>query len=260
MQNFLVAIEPADGDYWWYKCTQCGNERSKHNKHNVRNGHTRSCGCMHHPTGLDNPNAHDKPAGTRFGLLTVISWHTEHSLKALVRCDCGKEALVNRCSIVRGLQKSCGCRKGRFLPRVPGMYGTNGKPTAEYVAWCSMKQRCVDPNHKGWIHYGGRGIKVCPEWISDFPAFLAHVGQKPSPGHVLDRIDNDGNYEPGNVRWSNRSVSARNRRFVKLNARSVRAILRSSKSDAELATRHGVSRAHVYRVRRRMTWRDITAA
>ena len=127
MQNYLVAIEAADGDYWWYRCTRCSNNRSRHNKYNVRRGHTRSCGCLWHRTGLANPNAREKPAGTRFGLLTVVRWYTEHPKKALVKCDCGKEALVHRSPIVDGRQKSCGCRKGRYLPRVPGMYDANGK-------------------------------------------------------------------------------------------------------------------------------------
>ena len=69
MQNYLVAIEAAGDDYWWYRCTRCSNNRSRHNKYNVRRGHTRPCGCLWHRTGLANPNAREKPAGTRFGLL-----------------------------------------------------------------------------------------------------------------------------------------------------------------------------------------------
>ena len=66
MQNYLVAIEAAVGEYWWYRCTRCGNNRSRHNKRNVKNGHTRSCGCLWYRTGLANPIARNKPAGTRF--------------------------------------------------------------------------------------------------------------------------------------------------------------------------------------------------
>ena len=122
-----------------------------------------------------------------------------------------------------------------------------------------MKQRCSDQNCSSWKYYGGRGIKVCQEWVDDFPAFLAHIGKKPSPKHVLDRIDNDGDYRPGNVRWTDKFVSARNRRYVRLNSKSVRAILSSSRKEAELAKRYGISQTHVYRIRGGKTWRDITA-
>jgi hypothetical protein len=76
-----------------------------------------------------------------------------------------------------------------------------------------MIQRCVDQNGKSYPNYGGRGISVCDRWRESFTAFLADVGEKPSPGMSLDRIDNDGNYEPGNVRWATASEQNRNRRL-----------------------------------------------
>jgi hypothetical protein len=79
-----------------------------------------------------------------------------------------------------------------------------------YWIWVSMRQRCRDQNCRAWPRYGGRGITVCPEW-NDFWVFVAHVGERP-PGLTLDRIDNDGNYEPGNVRWATYSEQNSNRR------------------------------------------------
>jgi hypothetical protein len=76
-----------------------------------------------------------------------------------------------------------------------------------------MSQRCTNPRHKSWSYYGGRRISVCDQWRNDYTAFLAHVGRRPSPKHSLDRIDNDGNYEPGNVRWATKKEQQRNRRF-----------------------------------------------
>ncbi len=84
--------------------------------------------------------------------------------------------------------------------------------TREYRAWASMKQRCHNPRTPAYPNYGGRGIEVCQSWRDSFEAFLADVGLRPSPKHSLDRIDNDGNYEPGNVRWANWDQQAANRR------------------------------------------------
>lgn len=89
----------------------------------------------------------------------------------------------------------------------------DGKKTPEYMAWVNMRQRCNDPNFTRYENWGGRGIRVCDEWES-FEAFLAHVGPKPEPHrkYSIDRIDNDKNYEPGNVRWSHITEQARNKR------------------------------------------------
>ena len=82
-----------------------------------------------------------------------------------------------------------------------------------YQTWARMKQRCLNPNASDYPHYGGRGIKVCDEWINDFEMFLYHLGDKPSPKHTLDRVDNDYHYCPENCRWASRHHQNRNRRF-----------------------------------------------
>lgn len=78
-----------------------------------------------------------------------------------------------------------------------------------------MIKRCENPKNHAYPRYGGRGITVCPEWRSDFAAFLRDVGPRPSPDLSLDRIDNNGNYEPGNVRWATAAQQAQNRRNSK---------------------------------------------
>jgi hypothetical protein len=91
-------------------------------------------------------------------------------------------------------------------------HGLSG--TALHRVWSTMLARCRNPNSRGWQFYGSRGIRVCERWLS-FENFLADMGPRPSPKHSLDRIDNDGNYEPGNVRWATQSEQIGNRRYLR---------------------------------------------
>lgn len=87
--------------------------------------------------------------------------------------------------------------------------------TPEYGAWCQMKHRCTNPKSQAWHNYGGRGITVCDEWQKSFTAFFEHIGARPGRGWSVDRIDNNGNYEPGNVRWATAKMQANNSRNKK---------------------------------------------
>jgi hypothetical protein len=91
---------------------------------------------------------------------------------------------------------------GAFAEEEPEMIRHGMMGTPEYRAWQGMKARCFRKTQKGYQYYGGRGITVCPEWVAEFATFYAHVGPRPSSDHSLDRIDTNGNYEPGNVRWA----------------------------------------------------------
>jgi hypothetical protein len=84
--------------------------------------------------------------------------------------------------------------------------------TKEYGIWNAMRQRCTNPKSQKWEHYGARGIRVCDEWLKSFISFYEHIGPKPGPEYSLDRINNDGNYEPGNVRWATIKEQANNQR------------------------------------------------
>lgn len=86
-----------------------------------------------------------------------------------------------------------------------------GSREPEYGAWSGIRRRCLNPNTKDYPRYGGRGISVHPSWVDDYPKFLSDVGPKPTSEHELDRINNDGNYEPGNVRWVLPTVNCRNK-------------------------------------------------
>lgn len=95
--------------------------------------------------------------------------------------------------------------------------------TPEYRAWRGIIRRCTLPTNPAYSKYGGRGIQVCDRWRLSFHAFVEDVGMRPSPELSLDRIDNDGHYEPGNVRWATRKTQQRNKRnnrVLKLNGES----------------------------------------
>lgn len=96
--------------------------------------------------------------------------------------------------------------------------------TPEYKVWCWVKSRCNNPNDWNYHKYGGRGIQMCWRWQSDFNAFLSDMGERPSPKHTIDRINNNGNYEPENCKWSTQLQQQRNRRdsrMIRLNKKEL---------------------------------------
>jgi hypothetical protein len=115
---------------------------------------------------------------------------------------------------VKGNSTSCGCYRSELTVKRNTIHGHNvrGKRTGEYGAWCNIRERCGDPMNKDYHNYGGRGIKVCRRWLHSFEAFLADMGPKPTSRHQIDRINNNGNYKPGNCRWSTPIENAGNKR------------------------------------------------
>ena len=146
-------------------------------------------------------------------------------------CECGTIREVRAGALKVGATKSCGCLAAdlcgdRF--RTHGHRGVGNARTREYIAWIGAKERCENPNSPAWKNYGGRGIRIAPEWRTDYPRFLADMGPCP-PGLTLDRIDVDGDYEPGNCRWATWSEQAKNKRpMTAEHRRNVGAGLRRS--------------------------------
>ncbi len=145
-------------------------------------------------------------------------------------CDCGKIVVTESSSLINGNTKSCGCLQKEVaresLLATTKTHGdtVKGVTTSEYRAWQSMRQRCMNPNQHSFRLWGGRGITICDRW-SDFSNFLSDMGRKPSPRHSIDRINNDGNYEPSNCRWATQKEQIANRRPFRRRVRNSEGVL-----------------------------------
>jgi hypothetical protein len=183
---------------------ECGVQKKIRLAHVVK-GITVSCGCV--------KQKFQAPTGSIFGRLTVKNDTVKRETgnrKVLCRCDCGTEKLVGVWELSNGVTKSCGCLVVEQIKTLCLSHGGEGTPI--YNVWHSMKSRCQTPSAGAYKRYGARGITVCKEWTDSFVKFRnwakdAGYGE----GLQLDRINNDGNYEPTNCRFVSPIVNANNR-------------------------------------------------
>lgn len=191
--------------YCFARCDCDGNEKS-YILSDVVKGHTKSCGCVKYKN-LEN---RESLVGKKFGAWTVLrqvdSKITSGGNKKACyecRCICGNIKTVTRQALMNGESKSCGCLKTQYCSQTNYKHGMAYNRI--YKIYTSMKSRCSNPNNAEYNRYGGRGIEVCSEWLGD-EGFINFYNWATNNGYQdnlsIDRVNNDGNYEPNNCRWA----------------------------------------------------------
>ena len=202
IHNFTVIANVANrhGKVHYLCRCGCGTEKIVQAS-KLMAGRWRSCGCVG-AIRKGQRNRHDELLPEQvFGLLTLVCRLPQGGpAEWLCQCNCSELLTVRAAALNDGVKESCGCR------RTAGGWGRMRG------LWRCMIDRCENEANQQWCNYGGRGIRVCEEWRESLSQFLADVGPRPSGGHSLDRIDVNGHYEPGNVRWATTAEQGRNRR------------------------------------------------
>lgn len=198
--------------------------------------------------------------GQRFGRLTVIQREGNckwGSIMWLCHCDCGGEKIVSGATLRDGRTQSCGCLRKE---RVSETHRTHrSRRSRLYYIWNLMIQRCTNPNNGSFPYYGGRGITVCEEWRTDFGAFrdwaMANGYDETVPRGqcTIDRINNDGNYEPANCRWVDMKIQATNRRNNNNQNNQVITYNQKTQTLAQWAKEYGINK-NTIRLRLRRGW------
>jgi hypothetical protein len=151
--------------------------------------------------------------GQRFGRLVVGERVPSAPGRKRYRCecDCGCQVVVRKDCLRNGNTTSCGCFRRELQAKLKTIHGyaKRGHIRSENASFSQARQRCVNKHDRAYESYGGRGIEFR---FKSFEEFIACLGPKPTPQHSIDRINNDGHYEPGNVRWATRSEQMKNRR------------------------------------------------
>ena len=160
------------------------------------------------------------PKGTTYGRLTTTGQEMIRSKQFYyeVMCRCGNQKYIAGSSLRNGDSKSCGCLNIELTKKRSITHGLT--KSREYKAWAGAKERVSNKNNHNWLNYGGRGIAMDKRWLDSFEVFFdytsTHLGKHPGKGYSLDRIDNDGNYEPGNVRWADQKTQTLNSRHANM--------------------------------------------
>lgn len=202
----IARAENKHGKARWLCRCDCGNEIIAYGSILLK-GNTRSCSCLQKE--ITSKRCFKSLINQKFGLLTVLERVANNKHNRICykcRCECGREVVVESGHLKSGNTASCGCLHGQHH----GMENTK-----IYKTWSNIKTRCTNSKVKCYARYGGRGITFYKMWAESFVEFYNYVSQLPhfgEKGYSLDRIDNNGNYEPGNLRWATAKQQGRNTR------------------------------------------------
>jgi hypothetical protein len=200
----------------------------------------------------------------KYGRLTIVKEISPHikpsgktARKFLCRCDCGKAKTALLDKLRRGRIKSCGCFYKESRSTVNRKHGLSYHPLMRVHG--GLVQRCKNKNDPGFSHYGGRGISVCLEWLADFKSFYDWAIQNGyKKGLEIDRINNDGNYEPSNCRFVTKTQNARNKRSTVLTVPIVEKIKEMNITlgwgNRKIANKLGLNPGTVMNVLSKRTW------
>ena len=206
----VIKLIKAEKPGKYYECIcECGNIRIKAGTE-LRAGRGKQCTeCMY--AELYNPM---REIGKKYGKWTIVEYVGMHRKlqQFKIKCDCGFESINVAADLRAGKTKQCSICHNRENVKNNTLHGRHKDPI--YKTWTSMVQRCTNPNVKFYYRYGGRGIKICDRWL-DFKSFIEDMGERPD-GMTIDRINNDGNYEPTNCHWVTHKDNCNNRSNKKI--------------------------------------------
>jgi len=230
----LTVLRLAGNDRWgnrlWLCACSCGRQKVVP-RGSLRRSLVRSCGCLKRDLEIERGKLAARDlAGKRFGEWTVIGRSRKRIGRAnyrwTCRCSCGAERDVVDSTLLNGQSNSCGCMWRELIYKAVTRHGfsAGGRTKPTYNSWAGMLQRCLNPLCPAYKDYGGRGITVCQRWQNSFMNFLADMKECPT-GLSIERINNDGNYEPGNCKWATCKEQSNNRRERKDSKRKRRQVL-----------------------------------